>query len=334
MKSHTVPRRLLEQFSHFDPITRSTRLWRYEKGRPPRGDASPRSATRIDRHFNHPDIAGKEEELETRLNQEFEDPVNRFLFLDDLEDRLRIDENRRQLTQYVTLLFHRSKALRDMTEYLHHVTVEAVDQFCSNEQHVRTVATTWNINLILSGNRQRAKITPDIVKSEARKLIKTYDTERRRQESYAESVERAMPYVDDKMYDGQWNLVNTSDDKPFIISDTPVVTWERLATGASRYGIGFHEPNIEAMLPISPLSCLHILPKVVRNLPTQPPSSGEANAAQAAFSGRFCYANIQSDWIDQIVQQNFGKAQLGVTAFTIGHRNYEKLVYEQLLNLK
>jgi hypothetical protein len=113
-----------------------------------------------------------------------------------------------------------------------------------------------------------------------------------------------------------------------------VVTWERLSTGDLRYGIGFHQPNVEAMLPISPLSCLHILPKVLRNLPTQPPSSGEVNAAQAAFSGQFCYANIPSNWIDQIVQQNFGKAPLGVTAFTIGHRNYEKLVYEQLLNLK
>jgi hypothetical protein len=136
------------------------------------------------------------------------------------------------------------------------------------------------------------------------------------------------------MYDGEWSLVKGSADKPFIISDTPVVTWERLATGAFRYGIGFHEPNVEAMLPISPLCCLHILPRVLRNLPTQPPSPGEVNAAQAAFSGQFCYASIPSSWVDQIVQQNFGKAQLGVAAFTVGHRNYEKLVYEHLLNLR
>jgi hypothetical protein len=334
MKSHTVPRKLLEQFAYFDQSTESLRLWRYEKDRPPRGDASPRSATRIDHHFNHPDIAGKEEELETRLNQEFENPVNRFLFQDGIEDHLRIDENRRQLTQYVTLLFHRSKARRDMTEYLHHVTVEAVDQFCANEQHVLTVATNWNANLILSGRRRQAVVTSDMVKNAARRLIKTYDTERRRQESYAESVERAMTYIDDRMYDGKWSLVKGSIDKPFIISDTPVVTWERLSTGSFRYGIGFHEPNIEAMLPISPLCCLHILPKVLRNLPTQPPSSGEVNAAQAEFSGKFCYTNIPSNWVDQIVQQNFGKAQLGVAAFTVGHRNYEKLVYEHLLNLR
>jgi hypothetical protein len=299
----------------------------------PRGDASPRSATRIDRHFNHPDIAGKEEELETRLNQEFEDPVNRFLFKDGIGGYFGIDENRRQLTQYVTLLFYRSKARRDMTEYLHHVTAEAVDQFCANEQHVLTVATNWNINLILSGYIREGTITPDGVKKVARKLLKTYDTERRRQESYAESVERAMTYLDDRIYDGQWNLVKTSGDKPFIISDTPVVTWERSASGVFRYGLGFHEPNVEALLPISPLSCLHILPKVLRNLPMQPPTSGEVNAAQAAFSGQFCYADIQSDWINQIVQKNFGRAELGVTAFTIGHRNYEKLVYEHLLNL-
>ena len=300
----------------------------------PRGDASPRSATRIDRHFNHPEIEGKEEELETRLNQEFENPVNRFLFQDGIGDLLRIDENRRQLTQYVTLLFYRSKARRDMTAYLNHVTAEAIDQFCANEQHVLTVAANWNIDLILSGRRREASVTTGIVMNVARKLISSYETERRRQESYAESVERAMTYFDDRIYSGRWYVVETSSDRPFVISDTPVVTWERLATGDFRFGIGFHETNVEALLPISPLRCLHILPNVPRNLPTQEPSSSEVNAAQAAFSGQFCYSNTRSNWVDQIVQKNFGKAQLGVNAFMVGHRNYEKLLYENLLNLK
>ena len=81
MESHTVPRKLLEQFAYDDAITGSKRLWRYEKGRPPYKKASPRTATRINRHFSDPDDATKESEIEKRLNREFEEPVNKFLSL-------------------------------------------------------------------------------------------------------------------------------------------------------------------------------------------------------------------------------------------------------------
>jgi hypothetical protein len=60
MLSHTVPRKLLEQFAYDDPVTRSKRLWRYQKGRAPWPKASPKSATRWDRHFADPANAGKE----------------------------------------------------------------------------------------------------------------------------------------------------------------------------------------------------------------------------------------------------------------------------------
>jgi hypothetical protein len=55
-------------------------MWRYEKGKVPRWDASPRTATRIDGHLADLENAAKEEILELRLNREFEQPVNNFLF--------------------------------------------------------------------------------------------------------------------------------------------------------------------------------------------------------------------------------------------------------------
>src|SRR5580704_5074551 len=94
--------------------------------------------------------------------------------------------------------------------------------------------------------------------------------------------------------------------QPFIISDAPVITWERLANGQFSYGMGFHRANVEILLPISPLVCLHIQPDVERARPSQRPSVREVNIAQAAFSGRFCFANVESAGIDQIVQQNLG----------------------------
>jgi len=54
VNSHTVPRKLLDQFAYDDPVTRSRRLWRYEKNKPPYGFASPKTATRFDGHFLDP----------------------------------------------------------------------------------------------------------------------------------------------------------------------------------------------------------------------------------------------------------------------------------------
>src|SRR5438552_17089568 len=81
MKSHTVPRNLLEHFEYDDALTQSKRLWAYQKGKPPWGQANPASATRWDHHFADAANEAKEEEIELRLKQEFEDPVNQFIDL-------------------------------------------------------------------------------------------------------------------------------------------------------------------------------------------------------------------------------------------------------------
>lgn len=75
MNSHTVPKRLLRQFSYFENTTRSYRLWRYEKGRTPYSKASPDTATRIDGHFSDPRDTELEAMIERRLAYEIEDPV-------------------------------------------------------------------------------------------------------------------------------------------------------------------------------------------------------------------------------------------------------------------
>src|ERR1700722_16983297 len=79
MFSHTVPKKLLEQFAYDDPRTKSKRLWQYQKGLPPWWKASPGRATAWDGHFADPANAAKEEQIELRLKQEFEDPVNEFI---------------------------------------------------------------------------------------------------------------------------------------------------------------------------------------------------------------------------------------------------------------
>src|SRR5579872_1483127 len=109
MLSHTVPKKLLEQFAYDDPITRSKRLWRYQKDRSPYGRAAPKTATRWEGHFAHPANAAKETEIEGRLKREFEDPVNEFIGEIGYRTFILGPNQIRVLNGYITMLFNRSR---------------------------------------------------------------------------------------------------------------------------------------------------------------------------------------------------------------------------------
>jgi hypothetical protein len=139
MLSHTVPKKLLEQFAYFNPFKRSLWLWRYEKDRAPYPNASPRSATQVPNHFSHPDDSSKEAEIERRLGREFESLVNDFLFEITRPGFSATDVQRRQLTLYVTLLFLRSEARRKASAHTQEVIRKSIDNFLSNESQLLTV---------------------------------------------------------------------------------------------------------------------------------------------------------------------------------------------------
>ncbi len=332
MKSHTVPQKLLEQFAYLDPKTASLRLWRYERNRAPYPKATPKTATVIDRHFADPDDAQKEEQLETRLAREFEEPVNKFLFRIGNPDFALTNEHRRQLAFYVALLFFRSSARRRASTHLQQVTRSAYDQFLNNEQQVLTVAAKWNLELYFSRRLGRGLITVDEVRNSVRASVQERLTEMGAQSSYVATIERMMSECDEKLESGQWRCIKTAADDPFIISDAPVVTWERIGPEQFSLGMGFHRDNVEAFLPISPEKCLHILPNVSRTRNVATPDVREVNIAQAAFAARACYGHANSDAINQIVQGNFGRAELGVRSFTVWHRDYSTAVYDILMS--
>jgi len=58
----------------------------------------------------------------------------------------------------------------------------------------------------------------------------------------------------------------------------------------------------------------------------------EVNTAQAAFAARYCFSNVKSGEINHIVQENLGKAELGVKGFTVWHRNYKNTIYDILMS--
>ena len=327
MESHTVPKKLLEQFAYDDAITGSKRLWRYEKGRLPYKKASPRTATRINCHFLDPGDAAKEPEIEKRLNREFEEPVNKFLFEITDPSFIPTEERRRQLTFYVTLLFQRSEARRLASKHLQEVFKHALELFIENESQVLTVAAKWSLEF-------GCLVTKEQVVKMARAHSGEHFEGANAQRSYVEMIQKVMSELDNKIFSGEWNYIRTDPTDPFIISDAPVVTWQRMRDGALSYGLGFHRPDVEVLLPISPVVCLHIQPDVKRSSVARRPTVREVNAAQAAFAARSCFSNIESAEIDRIFQENFGKGEIGVNCFTIWHRNYDTAMYDIFMNQK
>jgi len=240
------------------------------------------------------------------------------------------DTQRKALTRYITLLFNRSRAKRDAAPHTWEVKLRILDKFLANEKQVLTVQAQMNLRL-MDRRDYRPFFKKDVIKL-ARKICESPKTESAMQHYYVTSVTGWLSYFDDTIFQGEWRLLSTTPDKPFILSDAPVATWNRVATDRFDYGVGFSEPDVEITLPVSPLTCWHILPKVQRTRRVEMPTVEEVNTAQAAFATRCCFSNIEDSATNDLVQSHISKAKLGVTAFTLWHMNYDNKLYELLMD--
>lgn len=122
-------------------------------------------------------------------------------------------------------------ARRAATKHTEETIAYSVRTFLGNEVQVATVATHWNLNAYFSGRRLARLITAKDVAIAACKLAEYHETASAEQKSFVAQIVRSMTRFDDKMFHGQWNLLRTTTHDPFILSDTPVVTWERTEAG-------------------------------------------------------------------------------------------------------
>jgi hypothetical protein len=330
MLSHTVPRKLLEHFAFHDPVPNALRLWRYEKDRAPYGRATPKSATRWDGHFADPANAQREEEIEARLEREFENPVN--TFIDELQDGgfAFTPERARLLTVYITMLFHRTRARRGASPLQHDRMLAALRALRADKDRIERLTVKHMTDFYIIGTPRvvtHAEIIAAIDRSIANQS--TPDMPQRR---YLDTMETMMGFVDDHMRDGEWHILSTTPDNPFVIGDAPVVTWERDDQRNLVYGQGFARPNVEVILPVFPTACLHILPSVQRTRPVVPPSVDDVNRTQAAFATEHCFTNIKSEHIHAVLQPVFGTIRLGIEAFTLHHLDAAAKLFDILMN--
>jgi len=92
-----------------------------------------------------------------------------------------------------------------------------------------------------------------------------------------------MSHVDPLLLASEWRWVFTKPDDPFMLGDSPVITFARAVDGKLDYGMGFHEPNVEVALPMSPTACLHLLPAVANRRPAQMRPHGRSTGGRRAM---------------------------------------------------
>ena len=152
------------------------------------------------------------------------------------------------------------------------------------------------------------------------------------QHGYAETVQTMMTFPDNGVLHGQWELFRTTPDKPFVIGDAPVVTWERSDRNTLHWGVGFARPNVEAFLPLSPAVCVRVLPVVPRTRLVLTPTAGEVNMAQAAFATDYCFSNICNPEVDATMQPHFGTMRMGIDGFSTNHIDAATMLFNILMN--
>jgi uncharacterized protein DUF4238 len=331
MRSHTVPKKLLEQFAYDDPVTRSNRLWQYKKERAPWGRASPKSATAWDGQFADPANAAREEQIELRLKQEFEDPVNEFLEM--IGYRTFFLDSRRiyLLTGYVRMLFNRSIGRRAASAVYAQTKVDALRALRKDDEKLSELWAHHTMEAIRVGLPVTEMITKEQVIAITEKQIAEHTRTDEGQRDYIQAMETMRAFPDETMLNGEWGIVTTDAAHPFVIGDAPVVTMERTDGNRLYFGLGFARPNVEVFLPVSPTACIHVLPQVPRTRQVMRPSPIEVNMAQAAFATKHCFGNINSPEIDGVLQREFSKVRLGITGFNTNHIDYSQVLFDILM---
>lgn len=242
MKSHTVPKKLLKNFAYDDPVTGSKRLWRYRKGMAPHGNATPKTATRWDGHFADPANTAKEAELETRLEREFEHPVNQFLDFIGYSTFFWEAKHIRALTGYVTMLFTRSRARRRASQIQADLMIEAMRSVVADEKKLSALISKHQVDAFWAGLDPKL-VTRKVVIEVIENRIREASTPDNGQRQYINSMETMMRFSDLHLLNGQWGVIPADNGKRFVIGDAPVVTWVRTENNMLNFGQGFARPT-------------------------------------------------------------------------------------------
>jgi hypothetical protein len=332
INSHIVPKCLLEQFAYEDTKTQSLRLWRYRRGLTPRWDAAPKSAARCAGYFESSQDAEAEAQIEIRLAQEIENPVHKFL--PKFADRtFRLDSHQRvSLAKYIPVLFNRSRARRAAMKTTQRISNENLQRLLSNPQQLATIAAKWNIDAFYKGLRFHRLINAQDVEDRALKVFQQNSSVQDQQNRFVDWMLHCLTFTDQNLSAGTWTILRTNAEEPFLLADSPVVSFSRMKHNELSYGEGFDKPNVEVLLPVAPSACLHIVPAKSNGSHGVLPTVSEVNYLQSLFVNESGFTNQSSATIEALVNAHGGKARIGENCYMINPTRYETYLYDTLMS--
>jgi hypothetical protein len=136
------------------------------------------------------------------------DPVHRFIEQLGYRTFVFSIPHVRQLTAYVSLLFHRSKARRGATQQQVDISVESYRALLANEDQLRQIAGKWTLDVIGNGHYLNRVVSLQEVKAAIEKAIRDQLAADQLQHSYSGTMERAMSRFDDQMLNGCWGVLS------------------------------------------------------------------------------------------------------------------------------
>jgi len=148
------------------------------------------------------------------------------------------------LTGYLTMLFTRSRARRAASQGQADVTIDALRSILSDEQRLSEVIAKLTMEVIDRGLAVRM-VTREEVVAAIENTIAEHSVADEAQRRYIQTVETMMAFADVNMLNGDWVIIHAEPEKPFVIGDAPVVTWERTENDVLNFGQGFARPNVE-----------------------------------------------------------------------------------------
>lgn len=332
INSHIVPKCLLEQFAYMNEKTQSLRLWHYRPGVAPRWDTAPKSAAQSLGYFESSEDAEAEAQIEVRLAQEIENPVHKFL--PKLADsKFELDPHHRvQLARYIPVLFNRSRARRAAMKTTQRIRNENVQRLLSNPQQLANIAAKWNIDAFFKGLRFHRLIDAQDVAAKAIEVFRQNFSAEDQQNRFVDWMFHCLILTDQNLSDGTWTILRTDAEDPFLLADSPVVTFSRTKSNELSYGEGFDKPNVEVLLPVAPSACLHIVPMQSKGSYGVLPSVAEVNYLQSLFVNESGFTNRSSTTIEALVNAHAGKARIGENCYVINPTRYETYLYDMLMS--
>jgi hypothetical protein len=311
MRSHHAPTRcLLERFSFRDAGVRGKKkVWVYEKGSIPRATSNFRGESAEHAYFAGSSDSATEEEIEARLNQNYEAPFNALLPSFDRDVHLfESKEVRRICAEYVSNLFQRCKARREGANLLMTQEIHKIREIARSGALLRLEAAKDSIF-------RRGPIYFDELKQAIEQQVEKALSASEEQRRFVDDVDRSTKFLADQLQDLQWSILGSDSRTEFVISDTPVVSMAFDQKGGRKFGVGVRNPAAEWYLPIAPwrvlrmkhklsperLSALHIRPAI--------------NMAQVLTSHRRVYSRSKSVEMDSLVQTHGSTYKFHVHVF-------------------